>query len=447
MKKFISQLSLICRIQQFLHVCLSIFIYYWIINQYCYNLHVKLQEIIPSKYVKVQNTIVGIPDDVVIYKFVVNSSMPIPPIEYVKFYKNNQDLKEVKCYTDEYEKDVNTKEYNSSAGFVIMKNMYVSFAGTYTMYNFSFLDVETNPAIKYIREHPNGKVINGFPLVIGFGHSNTHCFGHWFYDVLAPLVLIPQEIIDISYVIAYQKRKMALDTLLPLGIKEDKIIFMNRGQWVFAERLIAAVEPTPHISHFNKATLILSQKLRNYYNFDKIIPTKYCFSNRKVRRRITNFHEIYRAAVNMFPQYHLLIAPDYKDFGKYGKLWAESKFMFMPTGSNFAKSLFMSENSVLVVGLGDILDQSVGLSAKSHHVFVLYFEIVGMKHFGSYGHSCDVSLALRVISIGLYCAKYGHWKSGENFTYVSSSIEDVNITNVNEKVTTDDSLNGDIYYD
>ena len=133
MKKFISQLNLICRIQQFLHVCLSIFISYWVINQYCYNLHVKLQEIIPSKYVKVQNTIVGIPDDIVIYKFVVNSSMPIPPIEYVKFYKNNQDLKEVKCYTDEYEKDVNTKEYNSSAGFVIMKNMYVSFAGTYTM--------------------------------------------------------------------------------------------------------------------------------------------------------------------------------------------------------------------------------------------------------------------------------------------------------------------------
>ena len=412
-------------VYKFLFICQllivnSIFLFFVAVNNSDYlGVNLIVPEVPYSGYVTIKNTIIGIPEEIIIKRIVVDSSLPIPQDEYFKIYKNNQDLQYLEGYRENTEKIINTLAYSSTAEFVIMKNMYASFAGSYAMHNFSFLDVEPQQVLKSIRCHQNGWVIGHYPSVIALGHSSLFCFSHWYYDVLSPLVLIPEEIINNSYIIAYQHRNMVLDTLIPLGIKEEKIIFISKRKWVFANRLIAAINPTPHISHYNKATLILSQKLRSYYQLDKIIPTKYCFSNRKKTRKISNLEEIFEVTVKTFPQYTFLIVPDYKELKGYGKLWAESKFMFMGTGSNFIKNVFMKEKSVLVVGLANIFDHSIALSAKSHSIFVLFFEIVGMIHFGGDEHPCDVSLALRVISIGLYCAEHGHWRSGENFTYIS----------------------------
>ena len=375
-----------------------------------------------STYVEVKGSYKGIPSSVLQKTIRIDSSLPVPPIEMTKYYRKDQDLYYAEPYSETLEKEVNTVYYNTTADFVILKNMYVSFAGSYTTNDFIYLDVEPNPALEVIRDHSNGKVIGDYPSVIALGHNSVFIYSHWYYDVLAPLVLIPQEIVDSSYILAFQNKQFALDTLLPLGIKEENIIFIHQGEWVYASNLIAAINPTPHIGHFNKATLILSQKLRDYYHLEKIIPTFYYFSNRQGRRMITNLDDIYKAVVNKFPNYKTSIVPDFDRIDRFAKIWAEAKFMFMGTGSNFIKNLFMKEKSVIVVALANSQDLCIARSAASHGVFTLYFVVVGMDHhYDQSGHACDVDLALRVCSIGFYCAEHGQWKSNETFTYTKDS--------------------------
>ena len=100
------------------------------------------------------------------------------------------------------------------------------------------------------------------------------------------------------------------------------------------------------------------------------------------------------------------------------RLWASAKLMFMPTGSNFVKNIFMHHGSVCVVALSqDTQDNSICNTANSHGVSVLYFVVLGMRHHpGDHKEAdCDVSLAVRCIGLGIYCAINGHWSKNETF--------------------------------
>ena len=360
----------------------------------------------------ISNKITDFPNNTIISYHSINCSIPESNITLIKFYHHLNDLEYLKGYYPGFDDDVNNMPYNVGIyHYIELCNLFVSFGNTFVTTNFEFIDNEPNPALKFIRYCANGSLIGSYKEVISLGHKYTYIFSHWFYDVLAPLQLFPNDIIKKCKIIVIPDNyNVHVDTLFALNFKPEQFIIMNEGDYIYAEKIYTVVHPLPHVSHFGLTMYKLSQKFRSFFNLSNIIPSKYCFSNRSGRRKITNFNEIVQAAKTKFPDYNISVVEDSKNISSIVKIWSNAKFMFMGTGSNFIKHLFMKENSVLCVGLANYKDNCIAFSAASHKVFTFYFVIVGMDHHCNYsGHPCDVNLAIKVCEIGLYLAKHGQW--------------------------------------
>ena len=131
-----------------MYICNYIIYYYFIIKIiYLYFSNPETIEISLSvSYVHIKKSYRGIPETLVEKRIIINSSLPIPQTEYTKYYKNNNDLLYIKTNDtyDGFEHDLNTKMYNSTAEFIIMKNIYVSYASAYATNDFTYLNVEKN---------------------------------------------------------------------------------------------------------------------------------------------------------------------------------------------------------------------------------------------------------------------------------------------------------------
>jgi hypothetical protein len=245
-------------------------------------------------------------------------------------------------------------------------------------------------------------------------------YSHWFYDFLSPLTMFPQEIIDKSVYVVSRHRLLCEESLAIFGIKPEQIISVKNNEWVFAKNAYIARDPLPHNSHFGTAMRNLSIKFHKYFHLNQIKATKYCLSNRKAsyRRHIHNF-EVVETVRKEYPSINFEVVDDEtKHLIDTAKTWASAKLMFMPTGSNFVKNIFMHEGSVCIVALSqDTQDQTIAYSSGSHGVHVLYFVVRGMRHhvYSDNKNTCDPLLAVRCIGLGIYCAKNGHWSNDESF--------------------------------
>ena len=376
------------------------------------DLNHKLSFSLHNNKVIILGTINNFPNNTIISYHSVDCSLPRPNITYIKFYHHLNDLEYLKGYNPNLENQLNELSYKiGHYHYIVLHNLYVSFANTFVTTNFEFIDNEPNPALKFIRSKVNGTLIGSYKEVISLGHNSVIIFSHWFYDVLAPLQLFPDEITKQCKIIVYpDSNNVHVETLLALNFLPEQLILINQNEYIYAEKIYTAINPLPHDSHYGLTMYKLSQKFRSFFNLTKIIPTKYCFSNRSGRRQITNFNEIVEAARNKFTDYNISVVEDSKNISSIVKIWSKAKFMFMGTGSNFIKHLFMKEGSVLCIALANLQDNCIALSAASHNVFTFFFVVVGMDHQFNYsGHPCNIELAMNVFRIGLFLAKYGYW--------------------------------------
>ena len=94
---------------------------------------------------------------------------------------------------------------------------------------------------------------------------------------------------------------------------------------------------------------MLRNYLRKTLNLDEIVPTKYYLTNREngTKRSIKNFDEVFIAIKTNFPQYNWLFLPPVKDLkasiSEYGLLWAQTRLIVSPTGSNIYYGIFMKK--------------------------------------------------------------------------------------------------------
>ena len=152
---------------------------------------------------------------------------------------------------------------------------------------------------------------------------------------------------------------------------------------------------------------------------NEIIPNKYFVTNRgpKQRRYIANMNEIFEAIREQYPERNFSMLNDIYNFTEASYVWSSAKLIFGPTGSNLFKHYAMANKSVLVI-IGSSLgvDYALASGAGSHDVFTIFGIKKSIPHFRPHYNIFDITPAMRLIEIGLYCSDHSHFNPEDNYT-------------------------------
>ena len=372
-----------------------------------------------------------IPSKNLISKTFVNCNLPQPDREYIKFYYlDNNSYIGFKGflpaapgnpyfsggYYPGIEKDLNHQYWNHNSSYVHLKNILTTYTGALMSTKFEFFHLD--PDQPWARKHPQGEVIATYDNVIALGNTQLGAFSHYFIDILAPLTLFPQEVIEKSYVIIPFNNAAPVESIFAFGVIRKHLIILQPKEWIFARNCYSTIPP-PHVRHFGSMMRIVSQKLRRYYKVDVIIPTNYFITNRKSGefRYISNMFEIFETIKHYYiNEYNVSFLDDPKDMNEMARTWASAKLIFVVTGSTCIKSVFMKEKSVMIIALANMMDNVEPLYAAINEVFTLTFPVKGLLHFQRWTNfTINITIAVRVFGIAAYCAKFGQWNPKETF--------------------------------
>ena len=313
------------------------------------------------------------------------------------------------------ENELNRKCWDYQGSYVHLRNMYCCFSSSFCTQNMTFITLDKKRAL--IRPHENGPTIGNYEFVLSVGHYFTNIFGHFINDICIPLLIFPKEILDLSYIVLYHDIPRSFDFHI-LGINPQKIIYLKSKQWIFAMNFYTVVDPLTHLSHFGKLSNSFSKRIRNYYQLNSIIPTKYFITNRKPNRfrYIANMNDLINTAILIYPERSFSKLEDIRIFKEASLVWATAKLIIGPTGSNLFKHYAMANKTILIIiSSCDFFDESIAISAGSHDVFTLFMKSPNMKHFSIENNIINITEVIHVINIGLFCVDNGHFNPYETF--------------------------------
>ena len=100
--------------------------------------------------------------------------------------------------------------------------------------------------------------------IIAFGHVHMTCFGHVFYDLFTPLMLLPAEIFNRAKLIITNDAKYIQEVLDMLGKPRGTVLF-SHGKIVFGH-VVYILSPASHINMFGWPLIKLRNKLMKKAN-------------------------------------------------------------------------------------------------------------------------------------------------------------------------------------
>lgn len=293
--------------------------------------------------------------------------------------------------------------------FAIYKNCYVNGNGEFANLTHHIMPpFATGP--EWIRDFgPGGKIAEILPYVCVFGHKMSVNFGHFILDYLTPLMLVPESDKHYFYLVLPKIEKFAKEFLHALGFTPSKIIVIKGNQWVFANRLLVAHHPRPHLIHFGPPVKLLSKKLKNFYNLDKIPATKYVLMNREGSRKIKNFDELVDAVKAKYNDIDWDVCVDKSEsIEKVSKIWASIKMICTGPGSNCYKGVFMKEKSIAVLFLFSPYDFATQLFLGSNEINVA-MSFNPDYVFVAEPTDIDIDASIKAVDAAVFLSKTGKW--------------------------------------
>jgi hypothetical protein len=251
-------------------------------------------------------------------------------------------------------------------------------------------------------------------IIVLAHHGGLDNFGHMFQDILQSLFLIPDEIKNRSSILV-NLMPIGIEVIDLMGFRKSQQVRLNRGEWIHAARVHTILNPSPFLNVYGDTVLKLRNLIRGKLELDKIEATEYFFSNRcnTCPRYIQNLDEIINATKKEYPNIQFKMIDEYlHSIYDAAKNWARAKFIFGPTGSNFAKSYFMKENSVIVSIVTKMGDFSILCLNGMNRIFILQCMTEGFGHWDKEGGVVNVSKTMKAIRAGFYCVENRKWPSG-----------------------------------
>lgn len=265
------------------------------------------------------------------------------------------------------------------------------------------------------RDAGSGTIVGIYENVIALGHWYSECFGHWIYDTLVPLMVIPVEVRMSSHIIACQNRKLAKETLMILGFTEEQIIYIKSREMVFGYQVHTVINPTTHLAHWSTALVNLSELLRKRLNLSSNPPTKYVLMNRNLgmTRHIKNFADFVNEVKNQLPQYPWEIFPDpFPSVAESAHQWNNVRVIFSPTGSNIVNMIFMRAGSAICVAMGDKVPWPELAHAHIKSIHISGFSIIGMKHFNQQSNPASIQIEAGIVALkrAIFAQEHGYFE-------------------------------------
>ncbi|EAX98261.1 hypothetical protein TVAG_090370 [Trichomonas vaginalis G3] len=158
-----------------------------------------------------------------------------------------------------------------------LKNVYVCH---------SMLTSDSNQIFKFDKHYETscifcggfGNVVGAYDHIIAVGNVFFQ-YGHFFIDVLAPLMLIPENIREKAYIAVQGIPKYKIDILVHIGFPRHRIVRAIGSEWLYG-RNDYTLAPHPYLSYAGVTFERLGKLIRKSYKIEKIVPTKYTLSNR-----------------------------------------------------------------------------------------------------------------------------------------------------------------------
>ena len=361
--------------------------------------------------ITILHEIFGFPNESIEEIVTFDFSLPNKTYDYSRALQESNFINTTNIFKVGALRKVNNMLTQFKPSYICLKNMYCGPNIALVCQNLSQL-IYDKSRVYWIRAAYNGSVVSNYENIIGLGHTQIFQFGHFFMDILIPLLMFPNEVISKSYValsavsLKYQSYFKFID--FPV----EKAIFLKRGEWTFASNLYMPIKPLDHLGHYGNLSASFAEKLRNYFNVTNIVPDKYYVTNRKVNntRYINNMNEIFQVLNNTFPERSFLILPDFNDFHEAAYWWCRAKLVFGPTGSNLFKHFIMSNNTILVVIASTYYDHALAAGAASHGVYSLFYKLKGMSHLKAHKPNImNTTHASHIMRIAFYFLDHGHY--------------------------------------
>ena len=294
----------------------------------------------------------------------------------------------------------------------IFKNMYVTWMNTLSNGQTLYVNA-TDEKLDWIYiPQEDASVIGSYDEIIAFGHGGMGVFGHFFIDLLTPLMLVPDVIINRAKITIPKYYTYIPEIFEALDIRNESLIYLKEGEAVYGY-IVYNLIPLPHVHMFGEPMLILAKKLKKKWNLEYYYTdNQYTISNRfRVPRKIPpeTVYILYRKCKFNYPEYFwFLYEDDAPTVQKAAIVYASSKFLFAPTGSNLMGLIYMRKNSVVVDAESNVHDDVFHLIALTFKIRLISFCVPHTLHFKT-ALEVNLTVALRLIKVGLYAAENNKW--------------------------------------
>lgn len=246
-----------------------------------------------------------------------------------------------------------------------------------------------------------GKVVKTVDNAICFGHEFVYQYGHWFMDYLAPLVLLPRNIIHTYKLLNVPNIPGAHETLDFLDVpRENRIAPQHGTDLIYCHRLYYAYNPLPQIAYYGCPLTEIKKLIHEKLGLDGIKLTRYCCYNRNARRTILNFNEMVKSLKTNFPKYKWETIADHQSLVQCGKVFASIKLIISGNGSHFFRCFCMNKGAVAIEVLGAYHDWScMGaiMSTGAHCISIQHPGITAALWWGGSHYNIEIDKIVKAV--------------------------------------------------
>ena len=248
-------------------------------------------------------------------------------------------------------------------------------------------------------------------ILTGFGLARE-IFGHMMADLLAPILLLPKETIERSYIIGSKLNYMN-EYLKIMGFTQQQIIVLEDDQWVYVRKLHVFSEKRSISSYNGHCLELLHKYFEEHFKLFSIKATEYMLLNRvsKRGRVIDNFDDLVKTVKTTFHEKNWKKFYEVKDIKETAKKWASVRFIVQIDGSNCFNSIFMKKGTVLCIGSSTHMDFCSAFFIVATHHFVYWFAVPGVDHLNFKHGNLNIDYAIDAVRKCLFCDEHGYFQN------------------------------------
>ena len=295
---------------------------------------------------------------------------------------------------------------NYDVHFYVFWNMFVSWDTSIAYDNCRYTNFPWGGGLFH-----NGPLIDHVDEIIVTGSRfGQQGYGHMMTDFLHSLFLMPEEIQTRSKILI-PRNNDGKTYLIRLGYKVSQFVILPPNSWIHASFVYSVFDHAPASYLFGNLTGYFHKRIDKAFHLSNIVPSKYYYCNRQylARRYIHNMKEIMDLAQKNHPEIKFENLTDILPTVEETSLkWASAKFIFLPSGANTFKSIFMRPHTVLVMASTVRGDFTPLKFAVTNSLFIVQFA-TNLHHVLPPGCPIDVNQSMLNIDRGLYCCEHKRW--------------------------------------